>query len=378
MVCKPPGESLLEIPPFFLEVARVDGYKNTLMAHRQDLKSFTEEQFVRWLGQYGIAPYRAGQILRWIYHRGVYSFSEMTDLSKDLRMFLSERLTISRLETEQVQRSKDGSIKYLFRLKDGQCIESVLIPEPGHWTLCISSQVGCGMGCKFCLTGRGGLVRNLKPSEIVNQVCAVRDDLEDPSSLTNIVFMGMGEPLANYDSVIQAIHTIAGNNGLQFSNRRVTLSTAGLAPRIDDLGRDVRVNLAVSLNASENDTRNKLMPINRTYPIEMLLSACRRFPLPSRRTIMFEYVLIAGVNDTPADAERLAKLLRPLRAKINLIPFNPYEATEFKRPEEGAILAFQKVLMDRHYTAIIRYSKGGDIGAACGQLRAKMASGQRE
>ena len=341
------------------------------MSVPQDVKSFTEEQFVRWLGQYGIAAYRAGQILRWIYHRGVYSFSEMTDLSRDLRKFLSERLAISRLETEEVQTSKDGSRKYLFRLKDGQHIESVLIPEPGHWTLCISSQVGCGMGCKFCLTGRGGLVRNLEPSEIVNQVCAVREDLQDPTSLTNIVFMGMGEPLANYNSVVQAIRTITGNNGLQFSNRRVTLSTGGLAPRIDDLGRDIRVSLAVSLNAADNATRNKLMPINRTYPIEMLLSACRKFPLPSRRTIMFEYVLIAGVNDTPRDAERLARLLRPIRAKINLIPFNPYEGAEFRRPEEDSILTFQKVLLDRHYTAIVRHSKGGDIGAACGQLRAR-------
>jgi 23S rRNA (adenine2503-C2)-methyltransferase len=341
------------------------------MSVPQDIKNFTEEEFVRWLGQYGIAPYRAGQVLRWIYHRGVYSFSEMTDISKDVRKFLSERLAISRLQTEQVQTSKDGSRKYLFRLKDGQHVESVLIPELGHRTLCISSQVGCGMGCKFCLTGRGGLARNLEPSEIISQVCAVRDDLQDPSSLTNIVFMGMGEPLANYNSVVQAIRTITANNGLQFSNRRVTLSTAGLAPRIDDLGRDVRVSLAVSLNAADNTTRNKLMPINRTYPIEMLLSACRTFPLPSRRTIMFEYVLIAGVNDTPMDAERLAELLRPMRAKINLIPFNPYEGTEFRRPEEGSILAFQKVLLDRHYTAIIRYSKGGDIGAACGQLRAR-------
>jgi 23S rRNA (adenine2503-C2)-methyltransferase len=340
------------------------------MSVPQDIKNFTEEEFVRWLGQYGIPPYRAGQVLRWIYHRGVYSFSEMTDISKDLRKFLSERLAISRLQTEQVQTSKDGSRKYLFCLKDGQHIESVLIPEPGHRTLCISSQVGCGMGCKFCLTGRGGLVRNLEPSEIISQVCAVRDDLQDPSSLTNIVFMGMGEPLANYNSVVHAIRTITANNGLQFSNRRVTLSTAGLASRIDDLGRDVRVSLAVSLNAADNTTRNKLMPINRTYPIEMLLSACRTFPLPSRRTIMFEYVLIAGVNDTPMDAERLAELLRPMRAKINLIPFNPYEGTEFRRPEEGSILTFQKVLLERHYTAIIRYSKGGDISAACGQLRA--------
>jgi 23S rRNA (adenine2503-C2)-methyltransferase len=345
--------------------------ENTLMSVPQDVKSFTEEQFVRWLGEHGIAPYRAGQILRWIYHRGVCSFSEMTDLSKDLRRLLSERLAISLLETEHVQISEDGSRKYLFRLKDGQHVESVLIPEPGHWTLCISSQVGCGMGCEFCLTGRGGLVRNLEPSEIINQVCAVREDLQDPSSLTNVVFMGMGEPLANYNNVVQAIRTITGTNGLQFSSRRVTLSTAGLAPRIDDLGRDVRVNLAVSLNASDNDTRNRLMPINRTYPIEMILSACRRFPLPSRRTIMFEYVMIAGVNDTPMDAEHLAGLLRPLRAKINLIPFNPYEGTEFKTPEEGSILTFQEVLLDRHYTAIIRHSKGGDIGAACGQLRAR-------
>jgi 23S rRNA (adenine2503-C2)-methyltransferase len=346
---------------------------DSIMFVRHDVKGFTEEDLERWLGQFDIAPYRAGQILRWIYHRGVYSFSHMTDLSKDLRGILSERLTISRLETEQVQASKDGSRKYLFRLKDGQHIESVLISEQGHWTLCISSQVGCAMGCRFCLTGRGGLVRNLEPAEIVNQVCAARDDLQDPSSLTNIVFMGMGEPLANYNSVVQAIRTITDNNGLQFSARRVTLSSAGLVPRIDDLGRDVKVNLAVSLNASDNDTRNKLMPINRTYPIEMLLSACRRFPLPSRRTIMFEYVLIAGVNDSPADAERLARLLRPLRAKINLIPFNPYEGTEFSRPEEDAILSFQQVLLDRHYTAIIRRSKGCDINAACGQLGARVS-----
>ncbi len=339
---------------------------------RQDEKDFTEASLVQWLGKHDIAPYRAGQILRWIYHRGVCSFSEMTDLSKDLRGFLSERLVITRLETEQVQTSEDGSKKYLFRLRDGQYIESVLIPEPGHWTLCISTQVGCGMGCKFCLTGRDGLVRNLEPSEIVNQICAVQEDLQGPNPLTNIVLMGMGEPLANYKSVVQAIGAIAGNNGLQFSSRRVTLSTAGLAPRIDDLGRDVKVNLAVSLNAADNDTRSRLMPINRTYPIEAVLSACRRFPLPPRRTIMFEYVLIAGVNDTPSDAKRLARLLRPLRAKINLIPFNPYEGTDFKRPEEGAILAFQEVLLNLHYTAIIRHSKGCDICAACGQLSPKM------
>jgi 23S rRNA (adenine2503-C2)-methyltransferase len=335
---------------------------------RQDVKNFTEDSLVQWLGKHDIAPYRAGQILRWIYHRGVSSFSDMTDLSKDFRGFLSERLVITRLETERVQTSRDGSMKYLFCLRDGQHVESVLIPEPGHWTLCISTQVGCAMGCKFCLTGRGGLVRNLEPAEIVNQICAVTEDLQGPDPLTNIVLMGMGEPLANYENVVQAIRTIEGNNGLQFSSRRVTLSTAGLVPRIEDLGRDVRVNLAVSLNAADDDTRSRLMPINRTYPIETVLSACRRFPLPPRRTIMFEYVLIAGVNDAPSDAERLARLLRPLRAKINLIPFNPFEGADFKRPEEDVILAFQEVLLNRHYTVIIRHSKGSDICAACGQL----------
>lgn len=332
------------------------------------MKNFTEASLVRWLEKHDIASYRAGQILRWIYHRGVSSFAEMTDLSKDLRAFLSDRLHITRIDAKGVQISEDGSKKYLFRLRDGQYIESVLIPEPGHYTLCISTQVGCAMGCEFCLTGRGGLVRNLEPAEIVNQVCAVKKNLDGQTPLTNIVLMGMGEPLANYRNVVQAINMITGNNGFQFSNRRVTLSTAGLVPKIDDLGRDVKVNLAVSLNAADNETRSRLMPVNRTYPIEEVLSACKRFPLPSRRTIMFEYILIAGVNDSPRDAERLAKLLKPLRAKINLIPFNPFQGTQFERPEEAVILAFQDILLSRHFTAVIRYSKGGDICAACGQL----------
>jgi len=344
-----------------------------LMSVQHDVKNLTQEAFTRWLEHHNVAAYRASQILRWIYHRNICSFSHMTDLSKGLRGWLASQLTISQLEPAQVQASADGSKKYLFRLKDGHHIESVLIPEPNHWTLCVSSQVGCAMGCKFCLTARGGLVRDLEPAEIVNQVCAVQNDLPQGTPLTNIVFMGMGEPLANYDSVIQAIGIITGNDGLQFSNRRVTLSTAGLVPRIEDLGQDITVNLAVSLNAADNKTRNQLMPINRTYPIEELLSACRGFPLPSRRMITFEYVLIAGVNDRPEDAKCLANILKPVRAKINLIPFNPFEGSPFKTPAEATILAFQQVLLDRHYTAIVRRSKGGDIHAACGQLRARKA-----
>lgn len=339
------------------------------MSDQHDIKNFTEKAFADWLQAHDIAPYRAGQILRWTYHRNASHFSLMTDVSKELRQWLSGRLTISRLDPELIQASRDGSKKYLFRLKDGHHVQSVLIPERGHRTLCISSQVGCALGCKFCLTGSGGFVRNLEPAEIVNQVCAVQNDLAHPDSLTNIVFMGMGEPLANYESVVKAIGIITANNGLQFSSRRVTLSTAGLVPKIGDLGQHVTVNLAVSLNAADNKTRDYLMPINRTYPLEALLGACSRFPLPSRRMITFEYVLISGVNDRDEDACRLARLLKPLRAKINLIPFNPFEGSRFKRPDETTILAFQKILTDNHYTTLIRRSKGGDIGAACGQLR---------
>jgi 23S rRNA (adenine2503-C2)-methyltransferase len=279
---------------------------------------------------------------------------------------------ISTFTPEQVSVSQDGSRKYLFCLHDGQYVETVLIPERGHATICVSSQVGCAMGCRFCLTGSGGLVRNLEPSEIINQVCAVQADLgSEKDPLTNIVFMGMGEPLANYDHVLKAILTMTSNNGLMFSNRRVTLSTVGLVPRMADLGKAVTVNLAVSLNGADNATRDVLMPINKRYPIEDLLQACNRFPLPSRRMITFEYVLLSGVNDRLEDARRLAKLLRPLRAKINLIPFNPFEGCSFKRPDEPSVLAFQKILTDNHYTTMIRWSKGLDIGAACGQLRAQ-------
>ncbi|MDY6989101.1 MAG: 23S rRNA (adenine(2503)-C(2))-methyltransferase RlmN [Thermodesulfobacteriota bacterium] len=340
------------------------------MSARLDITNFSDQGLMDWFQEHGIAAYRAGQVMRWIYHKRVRSFFQMTDLSKDMRQWLSERLTVSRLKPIRVQTSMDGSKKYLFRLNDGHCIETVAIPERGHWTLCVSSQVGCAMGCKLCLTGRGGLVRNLEPAEIIGQVCTAQEDHAHQDPITNIVFMGMGEPLANYNSVVQALGTITGANGLQFSNRRVTVSTAGLVPQLDQLGRDMTVNLAVSLNAADNKTRDRVMPVNRTYPIETLLGACRRFPLPSGRMITFEYVLIGGVNDGLEDAKRLARLLRPLHAKINLIPFNPFAGSPFKRPEEAHILAFQKVLIDRHYTATIRQSKGADIRAACGQLRA--------
>lgn len=335
-----------------------------------DAKNFSEASLSAWLQEHNVAPYRAGQIMRWIYHQRLMTFAEMTNLSRDLRTQLSDSMIISHLRPALIQTSCDETKKFLFRLEDGQSVESVLIPQKNHWTVCISSQVGCAMGCKFCFTGRNGFIRNLQPSEIVNQVCAIQDEMADPAQLTNIVLMGMGEPLANYQNVVRATEILTSMNGLQFANRRITISTAGLVPQIAALGRDTKVSLAVSLNAVDNEVRSELMPINKTYPIEVLLEACKEFPLPVKKMITFEYILIDNVNDQPQDAYKLAKLLGPIRAKINLIPFNPFEGCQLGRPSEQTVLAFQEILMSRNFTAIVRHSKGTDIMAACGQLRA--------
>ncbi|MGD8449408.1 MAG: 23S rRNA (adenine(2503)-C(2))-methyltransferase RlmN [Desulfobacterales bacterium] len=343
---------------------------------KTDIKELSKDQLVLWLQSQGLEPYRAAQILKWIYLRQTDTFDTMTDVGKEIRKLLSRHFSIARLEKARIETSQDGSKKYLFKLDDGKYVESVLIPEKDHYTLCISTQVGCAQGCRFCLTARGGWVRNLTRGEIIAQVRDVLNCLDASKRLTNIVLMGMGEPLANYRNVVSAINTITdGNYGLGFSNRRLTLSTAGLVPKISNLGRDTSVNLAISLNATDNKTRNMLMPINRKYPLEKLLDACAGYPLLPRRRITFEYILIKGINDSIKDANRLVKLLRPIRAKINLIPFNEYEGSEFNRPEESAILKFKEILHKNNYTAIIRYSKGQDISAACGQLGANSIPG---
>jgi len=337
-----------------------------------DIKTLSHTQLVTWLKDHGIRSFRADQIFKWIYHRQADTFHEMTDLNKALRQRLATHFTIDRLETVRTEDSADGSRKFLFRLADGELIESVLIPERGHDTLCISSQVGCAMGCRFCLTGRAGLIRNLTAAEIISQVRDVKRTMSDPDRLTNIVFMGMGEPFANYENLMGALRVLTDNDrGLRFASRRVTVSTAGLVPAIERFGTESPVNLAVSLNAADGKTRDLLMPVNRRYPMDRLLEACTRYPLKPHRRITFEYILIKGINDSPADAERLAKLLRPVRSKINLIPFNPHEGSRFERPAPETIDAFLQVLLDRHYTAIVRKSKGQDISAACGQLRGK-------
>ena len=340
---------------------------------KKDILELSHEQLIAWLVERKIEKYRADQILKWVYLRQADCFEAMTDISKEIRTLLPRHFEIGRLAVERTETSRDGSRKYLFKLKDGKFIESVLIHERDHFTLCVSSQVGCAQGCLFCLTATGGFERNLSRGEIIAQVRDIKNELDDPKSLTNIVFMGMGEPLANYKNLISAIEVITNTDmGLRLAIRRVTVSTAGLVPRLLDLGRDTRVNLAVSLNATDNDTRTRLMPINRKYPLEELLKACRQYlPAPGRR-ITFEYILIKGLNDTVEDARRLASLLQPIRCKINLIPYNPHEGCDFDRPPEEVIQAFFKVLFDKNYTVIIRRSKGQDISAACGQLRARV------
>jgi 23S rRNA (adenine2503-C2)-methyltransferase len=339
---------------------------------KQNILELNRKELIFWLGSRKIESYRADQILKWIYLRQADRFDLMTDIAKDIRPVLADHFTIGRLQKEKVEISKDGSRKYLFKLENGKRIESVLIPERDHYTLCISSQVGCAQDCRFCLTARGGFQRNLSKAEIVSQVRDIKHQMEDSMPLSNLVFMGMGEPLINYNNLVEAIAVITDSSlGLGFAGRRVTVSTAGLVSRLAALGRDTNVNLAISLNATDNDTRSRLMPINRKFPIEKLLKACQHFPLPGGRRITFEYVLLKDVNDSVEDAHRLAKLLRPIKSKINLIPFNSYENCQYQRPDEDSILRFQKILIDKNYTVMIRQSKGQDINAACGQLAAK-------
>lgn len=367
-----------------------------------DLRDMSLSELSGWASSLSLESFRARQIFRWLWRSDVTSFDQMTDLQKELRQRLSELYYISSLRPEKIEKSQDGTKKFLFALSDGNHIESVLIPEKGHYTLCLSSQAGCAMGCRFCLTGKGGFKRNLKTSEIVNQVLAVQGALlpdeklsgssasggneaspsaperdAAPGGLTNLVFMGMGEPLANYENLIKSLQILLADKGCGFSSRRVTVSTCGLVPQLEKLGRDITVNLAISLHAPDNETRNFLMPINRTYPMEVLIDACRRFPLPQRRMITFEYLLISGVNDFPEQARALAKLLRDVRAKINLIPFNAYPGSEFKPPPPERVLAFQQILIKNHYTTMIRQSKGADISAACGQLHAHVVYGSQ-
>jgi 23S rRNA (adenine2503-C2)-methyltransferase len=337
-----------------------------------DLKSLSGEELIRFVESRGLPRFRARQLIHWIYEKKVEDIKDITELSRQLRETLSREAYISNLLLCRRVHSADGTEKFLFQLEDGERIESVLIPDEQRLTLCISSQVGCPLGCRFCLTGKIGFRRNLKAHEIVDQFISVQRIIE-PRKITNLVLMGMGEPLLNLDEVAEAIRRIT--EYMRFSRRRITLSTAGIVPGIRRLPQVAPlVNLAISLNATTDTVREQIMPINKKYPISELLKACREFPLESRKRITFEYVLLKGVNDSLEDAERLIKLLRGIPSKVNLIPFNPYQGAEFQKPEDERVLRFQNVLLRGGLTALIRKSRGSDILAACGQLRAEYKS----
>jgi len=339
---------------------------------KTDLKALSLEEINSFTEDAGLPAFRSRQLLHWIYDRYAPSIEEITEFSKKMREELSEGAYISNLAIRDRQTSKDGTQKFLFGLEDGETIESVLIPDENRRTLCISSQVGCAMGCTFCLTGRLGLKRNLNPHEIIDQVISV-NRLILPQGITNIVLMGMGEPLANFDKVVEAIARITGI--MKISPGRITLSTSGIPQKVIELGKKaLKVNLAISLNATTDAVRDVIMPINKTYPISGLLEACRKYRLPMNRRITFEYVLLKGINDSPEDAHRLIRLLQGIPSKINLIPFNPYCGSEYERPDERTVMQFQDVLSHADMTVLIRKSKGQDILAACGQLKADYKS----
>ncbi|WP_321371924.1 23S rRNA (adenine(2503)-C(2))-methyltransferase RlmN [uncultured Desulfuromusa sp.] len=336
--------------------------------HKIDLKSLNRQQLEEFLSGLGKEKYRVKQILHWIYQRHVTDFEQMTDLAKNFRTELADQAYISSWLPEYVETSHDGTRKYLFRLDDGQSIEAVKIPmDENRATLCISTQVGCAMGCQFCMTGTFGLVRNLRPEEIVNQVCAALQE----GPISNIVLMGMGEPLHNLENVVTALQILYLDDGLGYGTRRVTLSTCGLVPEIAQLGRMIKVNLAVSLNAATDEIRDRLMPVNRRYPLDQLISACRDYAQITKQRVTFEYILIGGVNNSVADAKRLVKLLHGVRCKVNLIAYNEHEGAAFKAPSEESIKLFQSYLLQRDIVATLRASKGQDISAACGQLKGK-------
>ena len=318
----------------------------------------------------GAPRYRGRQLAQWIFVKGVSDLDAMTDLPRDFRAALGARASVDVPEVERRTPSQDGSQKLVLRYADGARVQAVLMPDADRLTLCVSTQVGCGFGCAFCYTGTMGLERNLSAGEIVGQVIAAREGLAAGLRITHIVYMGMGEPLANYTATVKSLRLLTDPQAFAFSPRRITVSTVGLVTGIERLAKEnLRVNLAVSLHATSNEIRDRIMPVNRGFAIEELLAACRRFPLPFRQRMTFEYVLLEDVNDSVEDARRLVKLLKGIRGKINLIPFNDWEGSSFARPPMARILDFQTVLLEHGIRATIRWSKGEDIGAACGQLR---------
>ena len=360
------------------------------MIEQIDILRMSFEELCEFVATIGCKPYRAKQIFQALHEQWLTDFDDMTVLSKDFRAELKEKAYIPTVNITKTQQSSDGTRKYQLKTYDGHIIESVFIPDAateGRNTICISSQVGCAMGCTFCATAALNLTRNLTPSEIIGQIYAVNRDLkasgykstmardsepsEDARILHNIVYMGMGEPLHNYDNVARSIHLLCDQKGQNYSGRRITVSTSGIVKNIERLGTETNVHIAISLNATTNSVRDQIMPVNRKWKIEELLDACRIFPLHMRRRITFEYVMLAGINDTDEDAYRLLDLLTGIKCKVNLIPFNEHPLSPFKKPAIERVRAFQTILLRNHMTVFVRTTRGDDIDAACGMLGAQ-------
>ncbi len=347
---------------------------------RRDIVGLSREELAQEVAAIGEAAFRVKQIWHWVYHQGVTDFSRMSSIARPLQQKLAERFVIARPQTVAEQTSQDETRKFLFRFRDGQEAETVYIPdrEEDRGAVCISSQVGCTLSCRFCHTGTQTLVRNLGAPEIVGQFMAARDAYgewpspkgETPRLLSTIVLMGMGEPLYNYANVAKAMRIVMDHEGIGLSRRRITLSTSGVVPMMDRCGAELGVNLAVSLHAVRDDLRDELVPLNRKYPIAELMAACRRYPGASNaRRITFEYVMLRGVNDSEAEARELVRLISGLPAKVNLIPFNPWPGSQYEPSSRSAVDRFARVINDAGFSAPIRTPRGRDILAACGQLR---------
>lgn len=347
---------------------------------KRDLVGLSREELAEAMKEIGEKPFRAKQLWHWIYHQGATDFSAMSSIAKPLQAKLAEHFIVGRPSVATEQTSKDETRKFLFRFRDGQEAETVYIPDrrEDRGAVCISSQVGCTLSCAFCHTGTQKLVRNLGAPEIVGQFMAARDSYgewpspagDTPRLLSTIVLMGMGEPLYNYDNVAKAMKIVMDSEGIGLSRRRITLSTSGVVPMMDRCGEELGVNLAISLHAVTNDLRNELVPLNRKYPIEELMAACRRYPSASNsRRITFEYVMLRGINDSDAEARELVRLLRGTPAKVNLIPFNPWPGSDFKPSTRERLASFAEIVMNAGYAAPIRMPRGRDILAACGQLK---------
>lgn len=337
---------------------------------RPNIRSISLDAIGQWCEEKGFPSYRASQLAGWFYNRPPCDLADMHNLPAALRAALEEDFDVSRPTTALMKESEDGTRKLLVGLADQRVVESVLIPRDLRITLCISSQVGCALGCGYCATARLGLVRNLEPFEIVGQVMMARE-LAKPELLTNYVFMGMGEPLANYDRLIQSLQIMTSPWGLGISPRRITVSTVGLVPQLERLVKDSDVNIAISLGSGIDEVRDELMPVNRRYPLAELIGACHRLELPRRKRITFEYTLLAGVNDDLAAADAVVKQLRGLPVKLNLIPFNEWEGSPYRAPEDRRVLDFQERVLAAGIHTTVRASRGRDIQAACGQLAAK-------